>query len=325
MPVTDVEVFSRDMPVPGVVLNPAPGVNDLYTPVVPKTVMYDLEVSAENSLVRWANFQLTAVVPFFGAAGVPVFLSSQSILYALGAGSLSFLGLTALCAWLGISSFKRKYPSSHDLFEVNKKAFIAWLRVRYGITCEFGVEDSDWLRNVVCFGDLSSRRTFRDVNGKQFQLKNGPDGLFVTAVVSDGQEFLGSGESGETLLLEVSDVLTDEARILCLTVEQKLCIVSGLKLDAVSEHVVARVKQDLMEFSQTVRALHGLDSLSSEDDIICGVLAGLNDDLQRVIDGCAGELKRKLAGQFEWVKSRQLGAVSLKSDSLELHVVEEFL
>lgn len=317
------EVSLRKMQVSDVVLNPAPGVDDLFNPVVPVDLMKSAEKHYNRSYNRWVVLTFGGFPIAFAAGAAPTIIAMQGISSEMmGFGFLGAFGWTALT----IGSAFRLNPLKHELFEANRDAFAFWLKARYGIEYDPKVDTDKewaWLFNLVCYGELGDRETFKDVNGKQFRLESGPDGIYVVEFVAANHEFVGSGEVGTSLFNEILDVLRGEAQSLWAAVDKKLNVLSGLKLDAVSEHTVARVKQDLVEFSQTVRELNGLESLTPEDDTIRGVLAGLNSDLQRIIDGRAGELKRKLAGQFEWVKSRQLGGVPDKSDISELFVVRE--
>lgn len=321
------EVSLRKMQVSDVTLKPAPGVDDLFAPVAPMDLMKSAEKHYSRSYNRWVGLTFGGLPVAFTAGFVPAFVSEQ----AVSTGVMSF-GIIGAIGWSVLSlgsmflPFTKLNTLKYDLFEANLDAFISWLKARYGIEYDPKVDtDTEWvwLFNLVCYGDLGDKDIFKDVNGKQFRLERGPDGIYVVEFVASDYEFVGSGELGSSSFTELSDILVGEAQSLWSAVERKLNVLSGLKLDAVSEHTVARVKQDLVEFSQTVRELNGLESLTPEDDTIRGVLDGLNSDLQRIIDGRAGELKRKLAGQFEWVKSRQLGGVPEKSDIGELFIVKE--
>lgn len=322
MPVGE-EVSLRKMQVSDVVLNPAPGVDDLFNPVAPVDLMKSAEKHYNRSYNRLVGFALGGFPVALAAAVVPSIIAMQGVSSEIG--GFGFLGIFGWIV-LTIGSASKLTPLKHDLFESNRDAFVSWLKARYGIEYDPEVETDGervWLFNLVCYGELGDRDTFKDVNGKQFRLESGPDGIYVVEFVAANHEFVGSGEVGTSLFNEVLDALRGEAQSLWVAVDKKLDVLSGLKLDAVSEHTVARVKQDLVEFSQTVRELNGLESLTPEDDTIRGVLAGLNSDLQRIIDARAGQLKRKLSGQFEWVKSRQLGGVPEKSDIGELFIIKE--
>lgn len=279
----------------------APGADNFYFPAVP--VQVARKVDGKIELV-----ENVAMVSLF--TGIPVSMMALFPISSL----LSLLSGAAMVAIFALQmrfSFfsSRSNQLKQAIFERNLEAFIYWLKARYGIVYDPTEDDQKWLNGLVSYGRFAlykgepERRTFSDVNGRQFCLQYDWAGSLYVA-----EDTVSTKEMKTVVVIHesnFSDSLPQEGLELFERVESKLTMVADWEMDTVSEHVVSRVKSDLNDLSKTVYALKRLGSVESESSMVVSVLAGLDNDLQNIIDSRTKDLKRELAGQVEWVQSRQ--------------------
>ncbi len=298
----------------GVTVESQPGAGDYYAPVIPEQEMkYVVSRLHKKTGKRIATeFGMSASLGIAIPAAMWAGFTNSDPAAAVG---MAFSSIPFIAGFWGVISSvaegkpNLKYQKVFDDFnERNKEAFLIWLKERYNIVYEPREEESSKVTNLASFNIVNKGEDIiTDVTGAKYRVKkNDENQLYVVAYEVAPEELI---HNNSVLEIENS-VLEGEPSSIWDAIHKKLNVLSEVKLDAEEDHVVSRVKQDLLEFSSTVKQLKKLDQLNPEDAIIVGVLNGLNRDLQTIIDSKANDLKRTLSGQFEWVSSRNSSKVS---------------
>lgn len=168
------KVKVHKLKVSDVPMKPTPGAKDYYYPVVPVNWTQELNKQSSGAIV-WAIVVAISLLPVVLFGSLVIFSSivekNQALLFAILlmlAFAASIIAVTLLVDGKESKIIKLRGA----LLDENVKGFVSWLKARYNIVYDPTAErDKKWLREVVSYGSVGDRATFKDAYGNQFVLE----------------------------------------------------------------------------------------------------------------------------------------------------------
>lgn len=168
------KVKLHKLKVADVPMKPAPGAKDYYYPVIPVNWTQELDKPRSGWMVWLSPVAVALMIGIlFGSLELlSSFMDKKTaVLFALIITCIYTALVIALALLLDRKEVK-VYKLREGLANENVKGFVSWLKARYNIVYDPTAErDKNWLHEVVSYGYVGDRATFKDAYGNQFVLE----------------------------------------------------------------------------------------------------------------------------------------------------------
>lgn len=223
-------------------------------------------------------------------------------------------GMSGLVPLLLPHWMRRKRKQVNSIMALQALGVQSWLKARYGITVPRDVLPrialDAWIGREIKFADVTNRQwimvPFRaETNETHWRIEEKKTETRVEAVTAEAA---------------VSSVviLPNEAKTLHESIKTRLGVLGGYNLSVDSAHSVRRAEQEAAQAISTYQKLDRLGEAESGYSGLVEVLSEVNEELHHVVQSEAGELRKQLAVQSNYLRDKKSGrgSSSLELDSI---------